>query len=154
MGSGPGASNSNPRFSTGGSMKVCSPEGDRGGNVGKRPVYRYSCRHYRRVLQVLRIYARGIKGRDEILIMLFLNGHGVKPFEVREPMGGTSKARPSSMLSCGRRGSTRKGKFHPSTKRAWFAAWTGRRTIRQSRSHSSSRPNDCGCAGGALAQFR
>jgi hypothetical protein len=62
------------------------PEGNRGGNVGKQPVYRYSCRHYRRVLQVVRLYARGIKGRDEILIMLFLNGHGVKPFEVREPI--------------------------------------------------------------------
>lgn len=61
-------------------------EGDRRGNVGKRPVYRYSCRHYRRVLQVMRLYARGLKGRDEILIILFLNGRGVKPFEVREPI--------------------------------------------------------------------
>ncbi len=61
-------------------------EGDRGGNVGKRPVYRYSCRHYRRVLQVLKLYFRGIRSRDQILIMLFLNGHGVKPFEVREPI--------------------------------------------------------------------
>jgi hypothetical protein len=61
-------------------------EGDRGGNVGKRPVYRYSCRHYRRVLQVLKLYSRGIRSRDQILIMLFLNSHGVKPFEVREPI--------------------------------------------------------------------
>jgi hypothetical protein len=61
-------------------------EGDRGGNVGKHPVYRYSCRHYRRVLQVLRLYARGLNSRDAILIALFLNGHGVKPFEVREPI--------------------------------------------------------------------
>jgi hypothetical protein len=61
-------------------------EGNRVGNVGKQPVYRYSCRHYRRALQLLRLYVRGIKGRDEILIMLFLNGHGVKPFEVREPI--------------------------------------------------------------------
>jgi hypothetical protein len=35
-------------------------EGDRGGNVGKHPVYRYSCRHYRRVLQVLRLYVHGL----------------------------------------------------------------------------------------------
>jgi len=61
-------------------------DGDRGDNVGKRPVYRYSCRHYRRVLQVLKLYSRGIRSRDQILIMLFLNGHGVKPFEVREPI--------------------------------------------------------------------
>ena len=61
-------------------------EGDRGGNVGKRPVYRYSCRHYRRVLLVLKLYSRGIRSCDQILIMLFLNGHGVKPFEVREPI--------------------------------------------------------------------
>lgn len=62
------------------------PEGDRLKNVGKRPVYRYGCRHYRRVLQVLRLYARGIRQTDEILIMLFLNRHGVKPHEVREPL--------------------------------------------------------------------
>ena len=61
-------------------------EGDRGGNVGKRPVYRYSCRHYRRVLLVLKLYSRGIRSCDQILIMLFLNGHGVKPFEAREPI--------------------------------------------------------------------
>jgi len=62
------------------------PEGERLKNVGKRPVYRYGCRHYRRVLQVLKLYSRDIKGADQILIMLFLNGHGVKPFEVREPL--------------------------------------------------------------------
>ena len=61
-------------------------EGDRGENVGKRPVYRYGCRHYRRILQVLKLYSRGINGHDQILIALFFNGHGVKPFEVREPI--------------------------------------------------------------------
>jgi hypothetical protein len=61
-------------------------KGDRGKNVGKRPVFRYGCRHYRRVLQVLRFYSRGIKSADQILIMLFLNGRGVKPFEAREPI--------------------------------------------------------------------
>ncbi len=61
-------------------------KGDRLKNVGKRPVYRYSCRHYRRVLQVLRLYARGIGQTDEILIMLFLNRYGVKPHEVREAL--------------------------------------------------------------------
>jgi hypothetical protein len=35
----------------------------------------------------LRDSLRGIRSRDQILIMLFLNGHGVKPFEVREPIG-------------------------------------------------------------------
>jgi hypothetical protein len=75
-------------------------EGDRGGNVGKRPVYRYSCRHYRRVLLVLKLYSRGIRSRDQILIMLFLNGHGVKPFEVREPIArefGRARAKLISM---------------------------------------------------------
>ena len=61
-------------------------ERDRGENLGKRPVYSYGCRHYRRVLQVLKLYSRGIKSADQIRIMLFLNGHGVKPFEVREPI--------------------------------------------------------------------
>jgi len=61
-------------------------EGDRGDNVGKSPVYRYGCRHYRRVLQVLKLYWRGIKRADQILIMLFLNGRGVRPYQVREPI--------------------------------------------------------------------
>jgi hypothetical protein len=61
-------------------------EGDRGENVGQRPVYRYGCRHYRRILQVLRLYSRDIKSTDRILIMLFLNRHGVKAHEVREPL--------------------------------------------------------------------
>jgi len=62
-------------------------KGDRLKNVGKRPVFRYGFRHYRRVLQVLRLHARGIRQTDEILIMLFINGYGVEPHEVREPLG-------------------------------------------------------------------
>jgi hypothetical protein len=59
---------------------------DRRENLGKRPVYRYGRHHYRRVLQILKLYARNIKRTDEILILLFMNGHGVKPFEVREAL--------------------------------------------------------------------
>ena len=80
-------------------------EGDRGGNVGKRPVYRYSCRHYRRVLLVLKLYSRGIRSRDQILIMLFLNGHGVKPFEVREPIArefGRARAKLNALMRSSR----------------------------------------------------
>lgn len=62
------------------------PKGDRGENLGKRPIYRYGCRHHRRVLQVLKLYSRGMKEADQILIMLFLNGRGVKPHEVREAL--------------------------------------------------------------------
>jgi hypothetical protein len=62
-------------------------KGDRRENLGKRPVYHYSAHHYRRVLQILRLYARKIKRTDAILIMLFLNGRGVKPYEVREALG-------------------------------------------------------------------
>lgn len=59
---------------------------DRRENVGKRPVYHYGRHHYRRVLQILKLYARNIKRTDEILILLFMNGHGVKPYEVREAL--------------------------------------------------------------------
>jgi hypothetical protein len=38
-------------------------------------------------LQILRLYGRKIKRTDAILIMLFLNGRGVKPYEVREALG-------------------------------------------------------------------
>jgi hypothetical protein len=62
-------------------------KGERRENLGKRPVYHYSAHHYRRVLQILRLYARKIKRTDAILIMLFLNGRGVKPYEVREALG-------------------------------------------------------------------
>ena len=65
---------------------VFDDDRDRGDNDKKRPTYRYGCRYYRRVLQVLRLYARGVRQTDEILIMLFINRYGVKPHEVREPL--------------------------------------------------------------------
>jgi hypothetical protein len=65
---------------------VVDDDRDRGDNYKKRPTYRYGCRYYRRVLQVLRLYARRIRQTDEILIMLFINGYGVKAHEVREPL--------------------------------------------------------------------
>ncbi len=65
---------------------VVDDDRHRGYNHKKRPTYRYGCRYYRRILQVLRLYSRGIKSADQIFIMLFLNGGGVRPFEVREPI--------------------------------------------------------------------
>jgi hypothetical protein len=65
---------------------VVDEDRDRGDNDKKRPTYRYGCRYCRRVLQVLRLYARGIRSVDQILILLFVGGHGVKPYEVREPL--------------------------------------------------------------------
>jgi hypothetical protein len=94
-------------------------------NVGQRPVYRYGRRHYRRVLQVLRLYARGIRQTDEILIMLFLNSYGVKPHEVREPLA--REFAPRSMLRRGQSGSTKKAPYRPSTRRASFGV-SGRLT--------------------------
>ncbi len=43
-------------------------------NAGRKPTYTYSCRAYRRVLQILRLRQRGIVGRDGQRIMLFLDG--------------------------------------------------------------------------------
>jgi hypothetical protein len=65
---------------------VVDDDRNRGDNDRKRATYRYGCRYYRRVLQVLRLYARGIRQTDEILIMLFLNRYSVKPHEAREPL--------------------------------------------------------------------
>jgi len=61
-------------------------EGARTKNVGKRPVFHYGRRHYRRVLQILRLYARRIRRTDQILIMLFFHGYGVKAHQVRESL--------------------------------------------------------------------
>jgi hypothetical protein len=61
-------------------------EGVRDRNEGKRPVYRYGCQHYRRVLQIVRLYSRGTRDRDAILIQLFLKGYGVQPSEVRDAL--------------------------------------------------------------------
>jgi len=62
------------------------PEGDREGNDGRRPVYRYGNGHYRRILRLIRFRKRGIKHPDAIVVQLFLHGYGVKPHEVREPL--------------------------------------------------------------------
>lgn len=62
------------------------PEGARLGNEGNKPVFRYGCRHYRRVLQIIRLYSRGTKDRDAILVELFLKEHGVGAHEVREAL--------------------------------------------------------------------
>jgi hypothetical protein len=61
-------------------------EGVRDRNEGKRPVYRYGYQHYRRVLQIVRLYSRGARDRDAILIQLFLKGYGVQPSEVRDAL--------------------------------------------------------------------
>jgi hypothetical protein len=57
------------------------------------------------VLLVLKLYSRGIRSRDQILIMLFLNGHGVKPFEVREPIArefGRARAKLNAFMRSSR----------------------------------------------------
>jgi hypothetical protein len=61
-------------------------EGVRGPNQGNRPVYAFSWRQYRRVLQLIRFRARGIKTVDELFLQLFLKGYGVEVHEVREPL--------------------------------------------------------------------
>ena len=58
--------------------------GDRQQPKGRRQVYTYGCRHYRRVLQLLRFHTLGIKDTDEIFVQLFLRGYGVAPLEIQE----------------------------------------------------------------------
>lgn len=61
-------------------------KGDRRGNKGNKPVFVYGYQHYRRTLQIIRLYSRGIKNKDAILILLFLSGYGIKPYQIREPL--------------------------------------------------------------------
>jgi hypothetical protein len=57
--------------------------GDREANQGLRPQYTYGFRHYRRALQLVRLYADGVRDRDAILVQLFLRGYSVRPHEIR-----------------------------------------------------------------------
>src|SRR5262249_40538350 len=57
---------------------------ERSKNEGLKPVYDAGAQHYRRALQIKRLMARGISGRDKLRIQLFLRGYGVKPWDVRE----------------------------------------------------------------------
>ena len=61
--------------------------GERGRNIGRKPLYIYGCRHYRRTLQLVRFKSQEIKDRDEILVQLFIRNYGVKPHEVRDALG-------------------------------------------------------------------
>jgi hypothetical protein len=59
---------------------------DRKLQVGRRPIYQYGYRHYRRILQLVRLHASGLKDRDVILVQLFIRGYSVAPHEVREAL--------------------------------------------------------------------
>ena len=75
------------------------PELERSGNEGLSPKYFATWRHYRRALQLQRLRAVGIKGRDALRVQLFVRGYGLKVFEVRdavrrELLRGLSELRP------------------------------------------------------------
>jgi hypothetical protein len=59
---------------------------DRRENRGVRPIYTYGHRHYRRALQLVRLYAANVRDRDAVLVQLFLSGYSVRPHEIREEL--------------------------------------------------------------------
>jgi hypothetical protein len=59
---------------------------DRAPSESRRPIYTYGHRHYRRALQLVRLYGSGIKDRDAILLQLFLREYSVRPHEVRDSL--------------------------------------------------------------------
>lgn len=59
------------------------PKGKRIGNDGKKPVYDYDFRAYRRALQIARLRTLGIIGRDAIRLQLFLRGYSLSVDDVR-----------------------------------------------------------------------
>lgn len=63
-----------------------APAAERIQNKGIHPQYRYGAKHFRRALQLARLYSRDFRDRDAILIQLFLRGYGVETHEVREPL--------------------------------------------------------------------
>jgi hypothetical protein len=61
---------------------------ERGPNAGLAPVYFATRVHYRRALQLRRMYSRGITGRDPQLIQLFSRGYGVQAHQVAGALRG------------------------------------------------------------------
>jgi hypothetical protein len=55
-------------------------------NQGRRRIYFYDCRHYRRALQLVRLYSLGIVDKDAMLVQLFIRGYSVRPRELRRPL--------------------------------------------------------------------
>lgn len=62
------------------------PEGQRVGNDGNRPRYAYGSAQYRRALQIVRLNHLGIIRRDQVRLMLFVRGYGLKACAVREAL--------------------------------------------------------------------
>jgi hypothetical protein len=58
-------------------------------NALRRPVRDANAHaaHYPRDLQIARLMARRVEGRDALAIRLFLRGYGVRPWEVGEAVG-------------------------------------------------------------------
>jgi hypothetical protein len=60
-------------------QKLVTPA-ERQSNEGQRPTYAYGCAHYRRSLQLVRLWQAGITDVDALQVQLFLRGYaGVTP---------------------------------------------------------------------------
>lgn len=67
-------------------------EAERRGNFdGTHPNFEYDCRAYRRGLQIVRLRSRGVVGRDETRLLLFLFDYSVSSWDVRDALKGEYK---------------------------------------------------------------
>jgi hypothetical protein len=62
------------------------PTGVRAGNDGRRPIYLYDAKTYRRARQILRFRHHDVRSRDSLSVLLFFNGYGVGSNLVREAL--------------------------------------------------------------------
>jgi hypothetical protein len=61
-------------------------EGSRKANEGRKPVYDFDFRAYRRALQIARLWKMGIRRRDAIRVQLFLRDYSLPVWDARETL--------------------------------------------------------------------
>ena len=91
-------------------------------NDGRKPHYTFGCRHYRRVLQLLRLRAVGVRDSDALIVQLFMRGYGIKTEQFRAAIVKEAE-RAATMLSTSIRSTyaDRAGRIPPGRKRSLLA---------------------------------
>ena len=75
------------------------PAATRAGNAGRRPLYVYDAKAYRRGLQVMRLYSAGTIDRDAVKVQLFVWGYSLPAYDVREALWAEFRAHIAKLLA-------------------------------------------------------
>ena len=75
------------------------PAATRIGHIGRKPHYGYDWKAYRRGLQLVRLRARGVVGRDAIKVQLFVCGYSLPAYDLREALWNEYRNHTVSLLS-------------------------------------------------------